>query len=466
MASFHTSSLIPTSIVSEPIKATIYTSPLHGQGIKANQTIQSGEIIFTEKPMYFLQTIPNKRISFVCSNCSKFLGNSQIQLDFLDKKLNRGMPEELQKFSKDLCSPCFTEQIISCRDNCGEYYCSTACQENHWKRGHQFLCTGLITEEEAEEHPLYCFKVHATMTNEIFLMVADIFAELFSFLRDYDYSQPLPNLDDNNNENKLPTKEDVALYFLKLKFSSYVKNNWYDIVTIPKGQKEKTFKNVLKNLITDTYSFLETIFNISEKKLDHIINAGLVSRLIGMFEQNNVGVIYNNPTLSYVKSLDKEDEKYDEICEKLYSIVDNIEDENCCPEDDEEEEKEDEEEPEEEEPEEDEEEQEEDQGEQEKSISNLFDEIDESTVIPPLDGTSFYNLTCRINHSCEPNVRVEYNMHPEHGLIVELKALRTIDPDEELVQSYIDQNKSYKERSAALKDYGFACTCGKCQRKE
>ena len=29
-------------------------------------------------------------------------------------------------------------------------------------------------------------------------------------------------------------------------------------------------------------------------------------------------------------------------------------------------------------------------------------------LLPPFDGTAFYLLTCRINHSCQPNVIVKY----------------------------------------------------------
>jgi hypothetical protein len=31
-------------------------------------------------------------------------------------------------------------------------------------------------------------------------------------------------------------------------------------------------------------------------------------------------------------------------------------------------------------------------------------------VFPPLDGTAFYSLVCKINHSCRPNVMVRYSI--------------------------------------------------------
>lgn len=89
-----------------------------------------------------------------------------------------------------------------------------------------------------------------------------------------------------------------------------------------------------------------------------------------------------------------------------------------------------------------------------------FNGID--TLFPPLDGTAFYATICRINHSCDPNVRVTYVNSPEHGLQASLIALKPIAPGQELVQSYIDQFQPLAVRQKALKDYGFQCACSKC----
>lgn len=84
------------------------------------------------------------------------------------------------------------------------------------------------------------------------------------------------------------------------------------------------------------------------------------------------------------------------------------------------------------------------------------------TLFPPLDGTAFYATICRINHSCDPNVRVTYVNSPDLGLQATLIALKPISPGEELVQSYIDQFQPLDVRQKALKDYGFQCACPKC----
>lgn len=87
-------------------------------------------------------------------------------------------------------------------------------------------------------------------------------------------------------------------------------------------------------------------------------------------------------------------------------------------------------------------------------------EGDES-LFPPLDGTAFYLLTCKINHSCDPNVIVTYTT-TEKGLQARLLVLKDIAIGEEFVQSYIDQSQPLGARQASLVDYGFSCTCTKC----
>lgn len=72
-------------------------------------------------------------------------------------------------------------------------------------------------------------------------------------------------------------------------------------------------------------------------------------------------------------------------------------------------------------------------------LNSILKEYGVDSIFPPLDGTALYSMMCKINHSCSPNVRVKYVFTREHGLVAELVALREIQPDEELVQSYIDQ---------------------------
>ena len=88
-------------------------------------------------------------------------------------------------------------------------------------------------------------------------------------------------------------------------------------------------------------------------------------------------------------------------------------------------------------------------------------------VFPPLDGTAMYSTTCKMNHSCDPNVVVLYKRSgygSQHPLTAFCVALRDIAEGDELTISYIDQDRtSYAERQQALSYYGFVCTCRKCE---
>ena len=45
------------------------------------------------------------------------------------------------------------------------------------------------------------------------------------------------------------------------------------------------------------------------------------------------------------------------------------------------------------------------------AMFRVLEEYGDTTIFPPVDGAAFYLKICKINHSCEPNVRVEY----KHG---------------------------------------------------
>ena len=96
------------------------------------------------------------------------------------------------------------------------------------------------------------------------------------------------------------------------------------------------------------------------------------------------------------------------------------------------------------------------------SLKELVEFHGLEVLYPPVDGTAFFSTICRINHSCDPNVRVVYRVSPLFGMQAHLTALKTITAGEELVQSYIDQFLPYEDRQQALEDYGFKCSCVKC----
>ena len=76
---------------------------------------------------------------------------------------------------------------------------------------------------------------------------------------------------------------------------------------------------------------------------------------------------------------------------------------------------------------------------------------------------AMFAVTCCLNHSCKPNVRVLWcNNRPAEPVQLEVVALRDIRLGEELMFSYIDESLSFSERQEALADYGFICGCERC----
>lgn len=70
-----------------------------------------------------------------------------------------------------------------------------------------------------------------------------------------------------------------------------------------------------------------------------------------------------------------------------------------------------------------------------------------------------------LNHSCVPNCKVSCVASPD-GTMVTVQAAKAVKRDEELSITYIGLNQDLKDRRAALKDYGFVCTCGRCIEEE
>lgn len=101
-------------------------------------------------------------------------------------------------------------------------------------------------------------------------------------------------------------------------------------------------------------------------------------------------------------------------------------------------------------------------------------------IFAPLDGTALYSLVCCMNHSCRPNCVVRYpgrrrgaGRSDSFGdaaakavpLVAEVVLLEDVSAGDELTQSYITREMDLGERKRALEDYGFVCTCSRCSEE-
>jgi hypothetical protein len=245
-------------------KYSVFSSSLHGCGVQMNAPIDAGEIVLQEKPFFFLQTIPNRKSVVVCGCCLKPLGSISTQIGTLQGMISReNIAEELDSgstFLKDVyCCP-----VTPCPAKCGEMYCSERCRDLHWaNQGHRLLCTGHISDEEADFHPLISFKVHAMSTNEIFLMVADVFAAIVSHL-------------DNLTSGGMATSQ--AFEVVSRPLSGYCRELWWDAAITPKNYKPVAFKKSLKKLVKDTWELLDEALQLKVKGYAPFLSEEYLSR--------------------------------------------------------------------------------------------------------------------------------------------------------------------------------------------
>jgi hypothetical protein len=75
---------------------------------------------------------------------------------------------------------------------------------------------------------------------------------------------------------------------------------------------------------------------------------------------------------------------------------------------------------------------------------------------------SIFALCSRINHSCRPNVRHDWD--PRFGGALRLRAARNIAVGDEITIAYNAQALPREERRAVLeRDFGFLCECELCR---
>lgn len=236
-------------------------SPLHGFGVFAGTSIKAGTVIFNEEPLLRLQSLTNKSDAVVCGGCYRFVGSLGLQLEFLARKVNRLSSFEAgARFPQDQ----FLSEVVTCGFTCGELYCSEACRAMHWDRGHSVLCTGCVAEENANNSPLIAFKSYAVATNEIFLMVGDVFASIFTHAS----VQSATDVD----------AKIAAVIALIRPFTEYVHELWWNVAIAPEGTDADELANSLKEIVADAWSHLDALFNIRAQGLSSVLSQEFVAR--------------------------------------------------------------------------------------------------------------------------------------------------------------------------------------------
>ena len=410
------------------------SSYAQGEGVFATRDLAPNETIFEEIPLEKFQDISNRaKGALVCGNCFKFVGSALLQLE-----LQAGMVSRQEISSSKTHSPPFSSVatpdckrceedipfsgLLPCRDECGEVYCSETCSEEHWCRSHRLLCTGRIPDEEANTHPLMAFKIHAIQTNEIFLMVADLFARICLRV-----------------EHGVPVPEAVQPY------QGFVREKWWDAI----ATSDPSLARTLEQLTKDTWRLFDQALHLTERGLDSVLTEEFLACTMGMFEQNNVGIFLRNPAAEVVSQIvecNHQSPVGERLTWRVCEILRVIHQQEIQMEEEEEEDRR-------------------TTPDVDLNVSELLGSLGGLDSLGALSGTAFYSRICKINHSCDPNVKVTYRLqYPGCGrLIAVVQSTRPIRRGEELFHSYIDVNDDVEMRRAALKDYGFQCSCLRCE---
>jgi SET domain len=405
---------------------------IRGRHLVAARTIKKGELIFCERPLCSLQSLENvHQGALACRCCRAFCGGPSLCL-----KLASGSLERENIFNDS--------NLIPCRQKCGEVFCSKECEQDFWLC-HEHLCTGPIDDEN---HPLLQWKRHAIENNEIFLLVGDVVASIVAH----------PDLMDT--------------------FHDFSMIPWWNVATLSFANSSDStealeLSSQCKNLCEESSKLLNDVLKLKGVERDFVTPL-FIGQVIGAFEQNSMGIRARHPLCRDILSMkalryhqhddvvsclgkagflgcDDDDMSLEEetATETSMSGMQVAPIDEC------------------------------DTSERKDSYAMSPDDVAEilaslnidehsgeddlDAIFSPLDGTAMYNLICKMNHSCCPNVVVVYrSLEWGEPLVAQCIAQHDIDEGEELCISYIDANQPFSVRSFELLNYGFACNCTKC----
>ena len=471
-----------------------------GRHLVATTAIPKGRLIFAERPLVALQSLDNQQEVKVCHCCKAFVGGPDFALvkrfrtvtdvdkdtndddDNCDEALLAHAEDDRQK--EDYC-------VVPCRYKCGHLYCSTECEQDAWQSFHQDLCTGQCL---SAEDPIVQFKQYAAETNEILLMVAEWWV----------------------------AQHRCACEEYRQRYTDFSMPYWWDVaVTNDIMDQVGGFAEGI--LVQESLrEICERGADLLNRALQDIppITAADISKWIGACEQNSMGIRQRHPLCrSVLEDADVRQRRHNEIVRCLAEagfIGDDNEEEGADEDEDEididnDEDAKDETEGNagesewkhniiEQDASDDDDDDDNTTNENDDSVEwhytpeeiekyladKLFIDEDNSVrdaavsegrfrdtvgddldyIFPPLDGTAMYFTACKMNHSCDPNVIVLYKGRgwgKKHPLTAYCIAYKDIEEGEELTISYIENDDPLEKRKSDLANYGFTCTCPKCE---
>lgn len=469
-----------------------------GKGLKATRAIEEGAELYVEQPLVSLQHIKNRRVLQACDHCMRSIGSLVSQMN---KLLMNPDSEEGPITSIPLMEPesAFLAPVLQCNNLCSSYYCSEECRDAAWEQYHGLLCGGSAKQalaSGAAVSPLIEFMHHAVHSNEIYLLAAKVIG--YSVHRWY--------------------KNGKSMDAAKLPFSVFHQRPWHEVVMADEGcspgedpeMARSIEESVQTSLMQSFFLLREGILArmavmhaddpMTEAQFDGLIPFALYSKIVGMFELNNLSVEISSPVIDYfvtVSQVPASDAQKSAV-EELHGIVKRLKAAKAARDqrDAEEEEEDDD----------DDDDSDEDEpatggggggggGDEAEVVAGMegltvegshidpsslwSTAADPSTIelsvnnpaidagvqfritsaageteyfdmglFPGVDGTAIFAVTSSMNHSCKPNVSVQYRMGDRQAVVV---ARESIKEGQELLVTYIDEEGDYEERQEELR---------------
>mmetsp|Transcript_64896 Transcript_64896/g.120763 ORF Transcript_64896/g.120763 Transcript_64896/m.120763 type:complete len:482 (-) Transcript_64896:9-1454(-) len=455
-----------------PPGCTICPVPGKGLGLFTQSCHQEGVQVFRDEPLFVVQHSGNRRVAANCARCCAFLGPVQPQLEriFSEARFEQllGVLRQsglMQQWEAALIGqePQFGgKAAVPCSKGCGELYCSTACRDAHYMHSHNLLCAGLV---ETEDHPLIKFKYLAIENTDTLLLAAQVFAHLVNRAK---------AVGGGADTTRALLQELFAFCHAPLKEASRP----------PPGRaKDVEFALHCDRLVGEAAELLKAAFDLhSPSEAAALFEHGplYLSELLGLFEYNNIDVEVASPLGSYFQSraqmlgmavaqgsADAQQElqlleallrekEWVMRCvwgEETTGIFDDGLDE---------------------------------EGDDIAMSEDEEDDLDEGAISaaaeaamakarqyvdglsmnqllqtrwPAMHGTALFVSVARINHSCAPNLKVDF---PDNSCRLRATALQPLSSGAELCISYIHSELPVQERRRQLAEYGFACNCERC----
>jgi len=450
-----------------------------GFGLFSLGACDAGSQIFTDQPLFIVQHTGNRRVARVCANCCAFVGSLQGQMEALFGEARfapflGSVADLVHRYDAEWLASGggAATATVRCSQGCGEVYCSEACRDMHYKHSHNLLCAGPI---DREDHPLLQFKYHALEHTDTLLLVAQVLAHIV-------------------NRAKASGGGAEATRGLMSEILGFCHAPFQQACRAPPGRgKDAEFLAHTDGLINTAATLLKAAFELhapaeAAALFEH--GPAFLSEVLGLFEYNNIDVEVKSPLgplfaarvpallaaagtnpqaaaeLALVERILREKEFVmrcvwgeettgiygdDEDAESEGTMADGdtamgLEPEGMG-----------------------------DDGRTEEAVVGAAmvearTEADTMTLEqllaapwPALHGTALFASVARMNHSCAPNVKIDFPMDKAHLVAVTLAPLA---PGAELCISYIRQDADVKVRRRQLFEYGFSCNCERCLRED